>query len=426
MFSFKNLLRSSFLKHAMVLGSGTAIAQAIAIGFLPVLTRLFTPEDFGVLTLYISIVSLLFIFSTFRYEIMIMLPHSNKAAAQIVRLIFFISLTTSLLSFVAVLFFGNQIAKILGNPDVAPWLYFLPISLFFQANYQALRYWFMRLQKFGTVSQGVVIKASTNLISASSIKLSAAPLPAAGGLVIGTILADILSAFWLFFKCSDKRELYFLRTNKTRLAVMTKRHRSMAATLTFSHGIAVVNSRLPVFMISAFFGSAALGYFGLAERIANAPSQLIAGAIGDVYRQRASVLYRETGRFDKLMLKTLLMTFMMAIIPYTIGILFAPDIFRIAFGAEWEEAGRYASIIMIGGFFAFVITPIDKGAIIVGAKTYILTWHILRLTAKLLTLGALFLLGFSIYELLWIIVIIRISLYLFDLGMEYNYAKKGK
>ena len=270
--------------------------------------------------------------------------------------------------FLVVLFFRHRIAAMLGNPDVAPWLFFLPVSLFFVANYQALRYWVMRLQNFSTVSQGMVVKVSSNYLSAIMIKLGAVPLPAGGGLVMGAILADIANAAWLFFGCRKRDRVLFEKMRPRRLAGMARRHGSMAATLTVSHGVGVLNMRIPGLVISSFFGPAALGFFGVAERLASAPSQLVSGAIGDVYRQRASVLYRETGRFDRLMVKTLLMTFVLAIVPYAIGIAFAPDIFRILLGPQWEEAGRYASIIMVGGFFSFVTTPVDKAAIITGGE----------------------------------------------------------
>lgn len=420
--SFQTSMRSRFLKQVLALSSGTAIAQAMALGFLPVLTRLYTPDDFGVLTLYVSIASLLYVFGSLRYEMTIMLPHSHRAAAQLVRLVFFISVGAALFSLLIVLLFNRQIAAWLGNPEVALWLYFLPVSLFFFANYQALRYWVMRLQKFGIVSRGMIARTSTNLLSATGIKLAGFPLPPGGGLVIGAILAELVNAAWLFFGCRKRDRVLFENIRQKSLYGMAKRHAPMAATLTVSHGIATLNSRLPSLMISAFFGPASLGLFGVAERIATAPSQLIAASIGDVYRQRASVLYRGTSRFDRLLLKTLVMTSALAIVPYGIGIWFAPDIFRILLGPQWEEAGRYASIILVGGFFSFVITPIDKGAIIVDAKGFIFAWHLLGLAAQLILLGFMFIRTLSIYQILWLLVSIRVSLYLLELVMEYRYA----
>ena len=89
MATYQALMQSRFLQQVFALGSGTAISQAIALGLLPVLTRLYSPEDFGILTLYISVASLLYIFGSMRYEAMVMLPHSNRAAAQLVQLVFF-------------------------------------------------------------------------------------------------------------------------------------------------------------------------------------------------------------------------------------------------------------------------------------------------------------------------------------------------
>jgi len=419
---FRYQPKSRFLRQVITLSSGTAVAQAIAVGLLPVLTRLYTPQDFGVFTLYFSITSLLYVFGSLRYESMILLPRSHRAAAQLVRLVFFISIIVALISLLVVLLFRHSIAAYMGSPSVAPWLFFLPVSLFFSANYQALRYWMMRLQNFAIVSRGMIAKTGTNYTSAACLKMADAPLSVGGGLIVSAVFSDIINAAWLFWGCRKRDRVLFERVRAGRVLAMGRRHGAMAATLTLSHGVGALNSRLPSFMISAFFGSTSLGFFGVAERLAVAPSLLIASAIGDVYRQRASVLYQATGRFDRLMLKTLMMTSALAFIPYSIGILYGSDIFRILLGGQWEEAGRYASIIMISGFFAFVITPIDKGAIIVGARKYIIIWHVLRLVLKMILWGTLLLMPISIYQVLWTLVVIRISLYLLDLVMEYKYA----
>lgn len=406
-----------------MLSSGTAIAQGIAFGFLPVLTRLYAPEDFGVLSLYLSIVGICNIFGSMRYEAMIILPRADRDAAQLVRLVFLISITAAGFFFVIVLFFREQIAVFFGNPDVAPWLFFIPVSIFFYSNCQALRYWAMRLQKFGLVSQGLIVKTTVNYLSATGIKFAGIPLQNGGGLVIGTLLSNIVNYFWLFLVCSKKDSISLKNKDKKRLVGMAKNYRPMAVILTVSHGIATLNAHVPVFMVSSFFGSAVLGMFSISERIASAPSQLIANAIGDVYRQRAAVLFNEKGHFERLMIKTLVMTSILAIVPYSMGVIFAPDIFKMVLGPEWEEAGRYASIVMIGGFFSFVISPIDKGAIIVGAKKYIFTWHMLRLAGNIILLAGLFFFSFSVYQLLWGLVALQVSLYLLDIVIEYKYAR---
>jgi len=46
-------LKSEFAKNVLTLMTGTTIAQAIPIAISPILTRIYTPEDFGVFALNI-------------------------------------------------------------------------------------------------------------------------------------------------------------------------------------------------------------------------------------------------------------------------------------------------------------------------------------------------------------------------------------
>src|SRR5512133_2862261 len=50
-------LSDGFVRNVFVLMSGTTIAMVVPIVASPVLTRLYTPEDYGVFALYVSIIS---------------------------------------------------------------------------------------------------------------------------------------------------------------------------------------------------------------------------------------------------------------------------------------------------------------------------------------------------------------------------------
>ena len=72
--------KSEFGRNVLTLMTGTTIAQAIPIAISPILTRIYTPEDFGVFALYISISTIFAVIVTGRYELAIMLPKKNKDA----------------------------------------------------------------------------------------------------------------------------------------------------------------------------------------------------------------------------------------------------------------------------------------------------------------------------------------------------------
>jgi O-antigen/teichoic acid export membrane protein len=60
--------KSEFSRNVLTLMTGTTIAQAIPIAISPILTRIYTPEDFGMFALYMSTASLFSVIATGRYE----------------------------------------------------------------------------------------------------------------------------------------------------------------------------------------------------------------------------------------------------------------------------------------------------------------------------------------------------------------------
>src|SRR5262245_27106208 len=112
-------LNSGFVRDVLLLSGGTGISQLIALTILPLLTRLYSPKDFGVLTLYISIVTLLSVFTSLDYERMIMLSRSHRSASQLVWLILAISTGAAGVALVIIALFRHKITDLLGAPAVA-------------------------------------------------------------------------------------------------------------------------------------------------------------------------------------------------------------------------------------------------------------------------------------------------------------------
>ena len=78
--------KSEFTRNVLTLMTGTTIAQAIPIVISPILTRIYTPEDFGLFALFIAITSVFGSIATGRYELAIMLPNKDENAINILAL----------------------------------------------------------------------------------------------------------------------------------------------------------------------------------------------------------------------------------------------------------------------------------------------------------------------------------------------------
>lgn len=76
--------KSEFSRNVLTLMTGTTISQALPIAVAPILTRIYSPEDFGLFAFYFAIVSILAVLATGRYELAIALPKKRDDAYQIV------------------------------------------------------------------------------------------------------------------------------------------------------------------------------------------------------------------------------------------------------------------------------------------------------------------------------------------------------
>ena len=90
---FKKLFpKSDFVKNVITLVTGTALAQAIPLAVSPILTRIYSPEDFGILALFLGISSVFSVVVTGRYEFAITLPLKDEDARPILWLSCFLSI----------------------------------------------------------------------------------------------------------------------------------------------------------------------------------------------------------------------------------------------------------------------------------------------------------------------------------------------
>ena len=97
--------KSEFNRNILTLMTGTTIAQAIPIAISPILTRIYTPEDFGIFAIFLAITIIIGSIANGRYELAIMIPKKDEDAINIFALGFIITTSISLLLLVLVLIF---------------------------------------------------------------------------------------------------------------------------------------------------------------------------------------------------------------------------------------------------------------------------------------------------------------------------------
>ena len=189
--------RNEFIKNVTTLMLGTSIAQAIPIAISPILTRIYTPSDFGVFALYSSLVTILSVFSTGRYELAIMQANTKNEANSLVFGAMSLALVFSGSIFIVILFFDDTISNLIDEKGIIDWIYLVPFSILTVASYQTLNYWLNREKYYSQMSKNRVLNST--LSGGSNIALGFTGLNSLG-LIIGYFIGQLITTLILLKK----------------------------------------------------------------------------------------------------------------------------------------------------------------------------------------------------------------------------------
>lgn len=356
--------------------TGTSIAQAIPIAISPILTRIYTPEDFGIFAFYFSIVLILAVFSTARYELAIVLPKRREHAYQIVMLSWIISTVVSIVVLILVWFFEAKIVALLNNPELSNWLYWVPLSIFLTGIYKSLYYWFNRESRYRCMANSRIVQSSA--MATSQVGFGFLSNFAALGLVFGHVIGQVFSTFYMgkaFIQ--DTHSIH--RSNKLKQIVLAKRYINFPKFLLIANLMNVSSSQLPSVFFNVAFSASTAGFYLLVQRVIGLPTSIIGGAIGDVFRQHASSAYATRGECVVEYKATFKKLFFISIFPFSLFIFIAPDVFAFIFGENWRVAGEYAQLLTPMFLLQFIASPLSAMFIIAEKQKMYLYWQSLLL-----------------------------------------------
>lgn len=337
---------------------GTSLSQAIPIAISPIITRLYTPEEFGIFTTIVSAISIFGLLCTGRYELAILLPKEDKEAINLTALSILLAFITSAILFVVVHFFNAPITAAFNEPEISPWLYFIPISVFFVGVYQSLTYYTNRKKHY----KNLVTARVTDSLSNSSTRVGGGlaglgPEGLLGGNIVGQIMGFGLLGLFLL----RKEGPIYKKVSWAQLKAQAKKYIDFPKHLAAGQLLNNASYQIPKILLPtlSFFNSALIGHYGLGDRIVRTPLAVISSAFSDVFKQRASEEYTQTGSCYKIFWSTLKKLLLISIIPFAIFFATAPLLFGFVFGEEWKIAGEFARIMAIPFFLGFTISPLS-------------------------------------------------------------------
>jgi len=371
-FFIRKLFKSKFSYNVLTLITGTTLAQAIPIIISPILTRLYTPEDFGVLGLFLALTSIFGSIANAKYELAILKPIHDRDAINIGALAVGIAFLFSFFLFLVVIIFNYEIKLLLNNSQIGFWLYFVPIIVFVMGIFNVLNYLNTRKKLYKDIAVSKVLKSSSMVLVNLSFGLIKS---GATGLILGQIFSTFVSNFNLFKKV--KKNYNFKNIKKSKIKKLAIKYNKFPKYSLLSATVNKSSDHVITFLISSLYGLKTLGFYFLPYRVLGIPSSFISNSIGQVFFQEATLEKIKTGNTKKIFNKTLKNLFVISFIIFFPLYLFIEDIFIFVFGENWTVAGKYAKILLPLFFIKFIVSPLTVMNIIFNKNEVGMYWQII-------------------------------------------------
>ena len=344
--------KSEFSKNSISLMTGTAISQAIPAALSPILTRIYTPEEYGLIAVFLSVAGIFATMATAKYEISIIMPKSDKDAINIMALSFIITILVTIFSLLMVHFFNKDIVDFLEKPEISAWLYFIPFSVFISGITQSLMMWSTRKKRFKRISKNMIL--GTSVSSSANLSFGLYGFGALG-LIYAMFLGQIASIIHLSSRSFRNDSNLFKYINKKSMIKNMKKYKKMPLFMLPNNLIDTVRIAGLNILVIQFFTTAILGQLTLAFKVIRVPMTLIYASLIQVFMQKLAVSKKED--YYELLSKFIGKTVLIGIPLYTFMYFTSPPAFAFVFGEQWRFAGEVGSILSIWMFFHIMTNP---------------------------------------------------------------------
>jgi len=388
LFGLRRLLKGKFFRNVMTVASGAAAAQAITVLFSPAIARLYGPEHFGALGVFLSMASILNPMATMGYASALVLPAEDGDARRLMKLSLSIAavIAAALLAVLAVA--REPIAGALQAPLLEPFLLFLPAMVLATGFSQVLSQWCIRKKQFQ-------VKAKVSVIAAFLMnggKTGAGFFfPFTGTLVMATVIGTALRGI-LLMRYSDFQWKKTVRSaaKQTRRSLwntkLAKEYADFPKYFTPRRVIDSTSNNLPLLALTALFGPAEAGFYAMGRRVLQMPAQLVGTAVSDVVYPRMAEAYRRGEHMTKLLFKATLGLLAAGVLPFGAVMFFGPAIFGFVLGEEWFTAGEYARWLSLWAYSRLLLRPTARTLQVLGQQHLQLLFSVLSI---LLGIGGL-------------------------------------
>ena len=366
------------------------MAQALAFAFSPLITRIYSPETFGMQGVFIASVSLLWPLVALRYPMAIVVAETEGEVQGLVRLSLFVAAATSIGLSIVLLAARQPLLRFFGIEEVGPLIWFLPLALFLVARQDTMDFRAARLGAFRVV--GVVTALQALVVNLTRV---------IGGLVhpTATVLITITSLSYgaqaSMLRVGLGRRLKPTANDPSiSLGLLARKYREFPLFRMPADMVNAMSQTAPVFLLSILFSPTITGLYVLSRAVVNLPMSIIGSTAGNVFYAKISELDRDREALYPFILKATLAQLAIPGMMTLMASIFFPNIFAVMFGETWRTAGQFAQWMALWVVCMLANIPSVRALPVIGRQSLHLLLNIMIALAGAAGLYA----GYTVYN----------------------------
>ncbi|RJY08740.1 lipopolysaccharide biosynthesis protein [Aurantiacibacter aquimixticola] len=374
------------------LTGGLVFGRIIGLIAIPILTRIYDPADFGVLSVYTALVMLVGPFMALRFPVAIPLPRSSRMAVSLVALCFGLISVIGALAAVTLYLAAPVLLPHFSMEALIPYWWLVAVGIMASASYETLSSWGTRKKDFKLIARTSVQQSlSSAVVKVGMGFLAAGPI----GLLLGQILAIGGGLGTLAMRYTAE----FRRVGQLRIGKAAKLYSSFALYRLPAQILLAAAIQSPVLFIAARYDAATAGQFGLALTLVAVPMTfLVRGLSQAFYGEVAAMGLKRVAEIREITRHTIKRLALTGA-PFALALmLLGEEVAVILFGDRWAAAGRISELLSVYLFSGLVASPIMRLLDLLREQWLLLVINGSRLTIICAIFIALPEIGFDLYD----------------------------
>ena len=332
--------RSPFIKNIVSIASANLVSQTLLLFAIPILTRLFTPAQFGVAALFLSVLQLVAAFCTWNFERLVPNAGSRNSALilcgfAVIALLFF--------SFFAILAYDFPLLDAWrGTGELGKLLLLIPLAIVALGFVKIGSGWFARETDLSPVSKSVIVYTLAYLIIAIVGGIAGLKDTALVLAIVGSYSAQFLTLF-----CYSNISVNRGSITSKRVWVVGKNNFPDASSLSIVMFVNTLSFAAPVFLLAQIYSVVELGGYALVLRLVITPLGVLTKSLSVSFWSRAAELARENRLQElhslyKKVCFLMLAPALLAVGFCVVGSWVTPHLL----GENWDEASKVLLVII--------------------------------------------------------------------------------